>query len=450
MSSATGLTPVIDINSRRSSRGGWMATFAAANVQAAGRTLSPVRVFMWTFAVFTAGLCVAPVTPDVPISATAVVYWAAVVVFAMIGAAIGSPSGYATTQGGLFKVRTFQVRTLARRCIWIGALGVMLSAVDRFVIRGAPLGLDFFAAREAVADAGSGPIGVIAAATSSFAAFGVVSTWLARALGQPMSRLEEVAAAAALIVYLLLSVMLGSRSVLLVCASVHLMAGVFLQKLKNGRIEWRTIMIVAGVLLLLTGASAWLILERLDEMGLSPVDSIQLSAYAYTVQPSQSLVAALESSPRLGYFGAALYSLVLYVYHGFYEFCLLFTSYASPHLYGADTLWLPLKLVGMVTGRNLEVDLDDLVGARAGIYTTFVGPLFLDFGWLAPAFGLLLFLGLAYPFRRVACGDWRWFAAAVQVAVIIVIAPVVSLLDSSAGTFPLLAALAMPLLARRS
>jgi hypothetical protein len=184
-------------------------------------------------------------------------------------------------------------------------------------------------------------------------------------------------------------------------------------------------------------------------MGLSPIDSIQLSTYAYALQPSQGLVSVLESSPKLGSIGALLYSLILYVYHGFYEFCLLFDSYASPHLLGAQILWLPLKLADVLTGQTLEADPETLSGVRNGVYTTFVGPLFLDFGWFAPLFAFVLFLALAYPFRRMTEGDWRWLPASVQVAVIIIMAPMLSLLDSATGMFPLVAGFVLPWLAKR-
>ena len=425
-----------------------MKRFPASHAEAALRTIAPPRLFRWALAVFGIGLLVAPVTPTVPVGTTAVVYWMVVLAFAMFGAMIGSPSRLSVVDD-CFRVIRFRARSTARRCIAIGAFGVVLAVFDRFVVRGAPLTLNFVEVREVVTDAGSGPVGVVAAATSAFASFGLISAWLTRALGEPLRRSEEVCAAVALLGYIVLSTYMGSRSLLLVCVLQHLIAGVFLQKLKRGRARAGVVLGVIGALLLLIGVSVWIFLERLNEMGLSPIDSIQLSAYAYTLQPSQRLISALQGSPQLGDLGAVVYSLLLYVYHGFYEFCLLFDSYRSPHLLGAQFLWVPLKLLGVITGESLETDLDTLIGVRPYIYTTLVGPMFMDFGWLAPLFALFLFICLAYPFRRLVAGDWRWLPAALQVAVIIIIAPVVSLFDSASGAFPLLAAITLPFLARR-
>jgi hypothetical protein len=421
---------------------------SAANARIAVNTLAPVKIFVYTLAIFACGLILAPFVPEAAAGFGATLCWWSVGAGGVLGAMTAGRSRVPIHEGW-FQVRAFPARMVARQCIRIGLVGVLLSLFDRFIIRGAPLSFDIIEEREIITEAGSGAVGVIAAAMSSFATLGLVSCWLARALGQPLRWGEQALAVFSLLVYLFLSVSLGSRSVLLVCILMHLLAAIFFQRLRRGRIEWRTILTVVGALLFLVFASVWLFLQRLEQMGLSPVDSIQLSAYAFTLQPSQGLLDALQGSGDFGYVGAAFYSLVLYVFHGFYEFCLLFDNYASPHLLGQQALWLPLKLLDLVLGRTLEIDIDSLIGFRTGVYTTFAGPMFLDFGWLAPAYSFLLFLGLAYPFRRITAGDWRWLPAALTVAVIIIVAPATSLLDSSSGMFPLIAGFVLPWLGRK-
>jgi hypothetical protein len=410
--------------------------------------LSPVRIFGWTLGLFLIGLVLAPIQPVVGVSLGAMFCWGAVYVMAMAGAALASPSIHIS--GNLkFEVVPFPARKLANRCIAIGAIGVVLSAFDRYVVRGAPLGFDILVAREVLTDAGSGMLGLIAAAASSFAPLGLLCAWLARAMGQPLPRRIEFAALASLTVYMLFSIALGSRSLVVVCVLLHVVAAIFFQVLKTGRVNWRGFAAALFVVFILIVGSAWLMLARLDQMGLSPITSIQLSGYAYTLQPSDSLVDTLNASDQLGYFGAALYSLLLYTYHGFYEFSLLYDNFNGFLLLGEKHLWLPLKILSVLTGYDYSTDLSQINGFRDGVYTTMAGPMYLDFGWFAPVFSFYLFFGLTYPFKRVAMGDWRWFVAAAQVAVIIIMAPVISLMDSSVGVFPLLAALALPLLAGR-
>lgn len=421
--------------------------FPAVNVQRAVRVVEPVRVLIWTFLLFGLGLVVAPVVPDINVTFGAVVFWVAVVVSSLAGVAAAAPHRLVVS-GWTQVARSFPAAQLAARCIGLGLVGVILSVIDRYVVRGAPLSWDFFEARDVVADAGSGLISIVAAAASSFAAFGLIAAWLARALGQPISGSTEALAIVSLMTYVFLSISLGSRSLMLVCVLIHVLAAAFFRILRVGAVGWRTIVVVIGSLLAIVGASVWLLLERLDQMGLSPVASIELSGYAYTLKPSAKIVDLLDGGSSFGNVGAALYSLLLYVYHGLFEFWLLFDSYASPHLCGAQTFWLPLKLFTVISGSNVQIDADALIGNRSGVYTTFVGPMFLDFGWFAPAFAFLFFLLLGYPFRRVVAGDLRWLPAAIQVTVIIVLGPVVSLMDSSVGTFLLLASVALPWLAK--
>jgi hypothetical protein len=423
--------------------------FVEVNAVKALRVISPSRVFLRMFLLYGIGLLLVPVVPAFRVSAAPVVFWI-LLVGCTYAALIGVAPRRAAAADRRFLAWEFPARRLARRCIAIGALGVVLAIVDRYIIRGAPLTFDIFEVRDAVEVAGSGAVGVAAAATSSFAAFGLLLARFSRVLGQPLGFLEESFAAVVLGFYLVLSVALGSRSLIVVCILLHLLAGIFFQYLRRGRVSWGTISGLLWALLILVFGSAWIMLRRVDLVGSTIINSIQYSGYAYTLQPSAALVDALNSGSDLGYFGAAVYSLVLYVYHGFYEFCLLFDSYASPHLMGAQFFWLPLRLIAIVTGIDLTVDNDDLVGSRSGIYTTFAGPMFLDFGLLAPLFAAALFALLGVPFRRLVAGDWRWLPAALQVTVIILMAPVVSLLDSSVGMFLLLAACLLPLLAGRA
>jgi hypothetical protein len=434
---------------KRRSGGTTNISFPADRARTAINLLSPVRLFVWTLVLFGVGFVAAPITPDISVSFGAAFCWISVFVMSIAGAALAIPKGLAI-RGDRFMARRFPARKIARRCIAIGVTGVMLSVIDRYFVRGAPLGFDILLAREVLTDSGTGMLGLLAAAAAAFAPLGLISAWLARALGEPVSKRTEIAAFVSLLLYMILSIALGSRSLVVVCALMHVLSALFFQILRRGRVNWGAILSVCAIATALIVGSAWLMIERLDQMGMSPIASIQFSGYAYTLKPSANLVDALNASDQLGYFGAGLYSLVIYAYHGFYEFCLLYDNFTDSLLLGAKHLWLPLKVLSVLTDFDFSIDLSQLSGFRDGVYTTMVGPMYLDFGWCAPLFAFYLFLALSYPYRRLVLGDWRWFAATVQVAMIIIMAPVTSLLDSSVGIFPLLAATVLPFLASQT
>jgi hypothetical protein len=409
--------------------------------------IAPVRVAAVAFVSLALLLVVAPVVVDVSFSVASVFMLLACIAGLFGGLALASPGR--PPPAALTAAPGPGWDRLARQIIGIGTVGVVLLALDRYVARGLDLRLDLFEARMALEQAEGGPLSLVAALLSSFVLFGPVAAWLAAATGRPLPRLLQGLAWAALGVYLVMSAALGSRSLVLVCALLYLFAFGWFRGLSGTRIRARH---VAGVLLGgvgLVGLLAGLLLHRLGLMGLSAIDSIQLSVYAYTLKPSSDLLAFLEANEDLGAAGAAAYSVLVYVLHGSFEFLVRFDEFRGPHTDGVLTLWLPLKVLSYLLPLPEAPDLDTFDGVRTGVFTTFAGPALLDAGLAAPALLMAKFFLLALPFRLLALGDLRWLFAALQVAVILALSPMIDLLDSATGAYPLVAALLIGLMAPR-
>jgi hypothetical protein len=409
-------------------------------VRTAIHALSPARIFFWSFALFFIGLAVAPAQPDIVFSWSAVVFYLLSIGMAFIGIALALRWRVKRCMFSTWADR-FDWSVAARRCVTLATVGVVLAIVDRYLLRGVSYADDIFEARSLIEDAGTGPVAILAALFSSFAAFGWISVRLSRTLGHPVGRLIEIVALADLVAYMWLSVALGSRSLVLACALLHVLAFVFLRRLQGTRMSASAIgtgiVLFFGLIITLTH----LLQQRLEQMGVSALESIQFSAYAFTLKPDPVVLDFIVRYD-LAELGAAVYSIVLYVFHGFYEFLLLFDEYRGEVSWGAQLLWLPIKLVGTITPMSESIDLE-LFGYRSGVFTTFAGPFFVDFGDLAPLFILLVFFLLGLPFRKLAGGDPRWFFAVLQIAVIIAFAPIFPLLNSAVGMYLLVAAVSM-------
>ncbi len=410
------------------------------------RGLSPLRSLGWSFGLFFAGLAVAPVQSDIEYSASAVVYFLVCAGAAFLGSAITLRKPARVRPAG-----SFAWDIAARRLTLLASIGILLAVVDRFLIRGVSIGADVFEARSVIEEAGSGPVAVAAAFLASFAAFGWIGIRLARSTGQRVHYAIECIAIANLVAYVALSVAVGSRSVLFVCTLVHVCAFLCLRRARGKTLGIPGIAgsVVFGLLVI--AVLAFVFQQRLASMGLSAIDSIQLSAYAFTLKPTDSVLMFLGRNDLTESFGAAVYSLILYVFHGFYEFLLVFDNYQGPLTHGAQLFWLPMKVAGIVLPLPEPTDLEAFAGYRSGVFTTFAGPMYVDFGLAAPAFIFPVFYALAIPFRRLRNGDTRWFFAALQVVAIAAFAPIAGLLQSAAGMIPLVAALCMvPLVPVRS
>ncbi|HEX7638963.1 MAG TPA: hypothetical protein VF457_11250 [Burkholderiaceae bacterium] len=407
-------------------------------------SLSPLRSLTWTFGIFFAGMLVAPIRPDIDYSVASVAFLASCIAAAFAATASTRSSIPVNLPLLASSADRLDWRRASQRCVRLAVAGVLLLAIDRYALRGVPIGSDAFEARDALKDSSSGLVGTLAAFLSSFAAFGWISTWIADFHGQPPSRRQRLLAVASLICYVAMSLTLGSRSLLLVCITLHAYASLFLRQARGTAFNKYIIFALAVAAMTIVATLAYILQERLALMGLSMIDSIQLSSYAYTLKPTDAVLQFLSKNDFLESFGAAVYSLILYLYHGTYEFFLLFDSYNGPSTLGTQTLWLPLKLLSIITGSAAPDNIEDTYdGYRSGVFTTFAGPFYVDFNLFSPLLIWIVYRALSTPFSRLAGGDLRWYFATAQVAVIVAFSPMMNLLQSATGTYLLIAAVAM-------
>jgi len=320
---------------------------------------------------------------------------------------------------------------------------------DRYFIRGIPLSFNFFDARASLENTQASLISTVAAGLSAFSLFGPALIKVSEALGtQHHPSMKWIAHMNAWI-YIAASVLLGSRSLVTVYVIVSMLAMTYAGKL-NGPQKKRSnrLLVYLAVAVMLVFFSAGLMLSRLEQMGLDPMHSLALSSYSATVKIAPWLTNLADSQPTIEPFIAAVLSLVLYVYHGIFEFFLLFDSYRSPHTMGALIGWLPVKLLGVLTGRDLSVDLDSLDGFRSGVFNTFIGPVFVDFGWFALLAVPILFFGLGYPVRLLRGGRVEWLPMVLLTGTICIMFPMLNLLESATGMYPLVAAIVIGLYAQ--
>jgi hypothetical protein len=384
-------------------------------------------------------ILIAPIEPNRTPSATAFTYALACAAAAAGGLAL---SGSRRKMG--FSLRNAELGRTMRFTVVLALCGNALLSYDRFVLRGAPLGFEIFATREALEQGTSGLISTLAAFGSAFAMFAPAVFGLAAATGSvPKRSVWRPVAWFAAVVYLGLSVMAGSRSLVLVFAILNLIAASHSRAIERalGRAVPADRGRVVLLLVALTVFSTWMMLLRLDEMGLDPVTSLAVSGYAEQIRISPWLLELVEAVPALSSITATLLGLLLYLCHGAFEFFALFDDYASVHTLGAEIGWLPLKVLGVVTGKDYAIDYDALNGFRAGVFTTFVGPLYLDFGFAGPLFAFVLFAVLGLPQARVANGRLAWSPFVWVVGTVCVMFPVVNLISAAAGSYAIFAAI---------
>lgn len=401
------------------------------------RKRAPFRLALKIYVLFFITLALAPVKSVFPFDWAAASFFGITVIFAFFGMKAAS----LRFGGGNNNVPSLvNFKSLSKAIIIISTIGIALTLTDRFIIRGVDFSQNAMEARSAIADAGSGVIGILAAFLSSFAAFGVISVWLAESASNKKNIKFSALAHINLILYVYLSIMLGSRSLLLVVFLTHISARFLITIKTNNRkkIRFFTLALFSGLSVLI--ALVLIFESRLEIMGLSAKDSIQLSAYAYTLTPTESVLNFIEGSIFLETFGAAAYSLILYAYHGMFEFFYLFNNLGPNHTYGSITFWLPLKIFETAFGSVDSVDLESISGYRLGVFTSFFGPLFLDFSLFAPIAAFFIFFFLSLPNYLVARGKCQWVFFVIITETVIIFSPAMSLVQSASGMYLVVAA----------
>ena len=392
----------------------------------------PERVLLLGFTVYYTIYFLAPLTPTVEVHAGSVAF----ILLSCLGFVIGSQiSGLvsirkpskATTESFLRK-KTY---SLFRMAFALGLLGNALRYIDMFILRGVG-NLTGFAARESMLDGGGGVVSVIAGILYPFGFIPIFIYLGSRYMKK--SRMRLILSLALFLIPAFISLVFASRSFALVAmAMIYFGASITLYRGKAFPRQLRLpiLLAVGGLGLLSTTIFAW----RLSEMDLDIVSSIILSAYGFTITPNDwALNILYGTSTATASMLLAILPMLQYYTHSLFEFQILWSepiqqtfSYGALHF--APYIKL-LRILGLASSPDMF-----LLFPRVGVFTSFFGPLWVDFGWFSPFF-MMIFGFLA---RRIAKqaqrGDLGAYPLYTYICVVLFFAPVVNFIISAQGMY---------------
>lgn len=317
--------------------------------------------------------------------------------------------------------------------MFVGAAGMAIRVYDKYVNRGAGVGESALEVREMLADASAGPLASLGAVLYPFCYIPLIILWARR------NSAGERGAAKWLATLLFISpaidsLMLLSRSQLLV--SLAMMYFAVACVVYKGKFFPRPLFVpvlIGGVALTVISVVAFM--TRLDQMQMDLAFSIMNSVYGYTITPNQMAWEFIgEGDSFLGSAVGALLPILQYYLHGLFEFFLLWNRPDGQSFgYGAQHL-APYIKAFTVFGLAPETQYESLY-YRPGVFTTFFGTLWMDFGW----FGPLIMLVFGFVCKRIADRARRGVLAVLPLhsylCVVIFFMPVVSFLISAQGAY---------------
>ena len=410
------------------------------------RFLGPIPALIFGACAYGLLWAVAPVDTPYPVGGAASGFLLLCVAAFILGIA------FVRVSAGGAAPRTRPSQDATNRLFWFfmsaGAIGVGLRLYDRVVLRGVSLTGGIFEIREALTETGFNGISVIAGLLFPFT---LVPLFLV--MGRQV-RVPVIARVAALLLFFYPAydgAMMGGRSLAMVTLSLLVLYALYWRLLQ---ITVRSLFLGVGVTLAAAIVATAVFESRLDEMGLGFLDSTLQSVYAYTVPPKSWILDFINSRPpgaALGMAARAYLHVTQYLTHGIYEYAIVVREWGeqSSHGWGSTMFFPYYKLMQFVTGVRLSADYGNDLTNRFGVFTTFFGPWWVDFGW----FGVpLMMLGGAFTqglWRRACAGDVEAAPLYLFLVIVIVFFPIVNLIQGAMGVY-LMTALAIYLVVSRA
>lgn len=412
------------------------------------RFLSPTIVIFVIMCVFLLTLTILPVKVNFPLSLEAFSFWIFCVISFFVGTFIGAGNRFYMP----LYVQPFNEKWVNRFLLWIviiGFFGTVLLLVDRFIIRGVSLVADVLEKREMLSDSKSSALSSIAAMASSFGVISYLMVWVAEIGQVTVSRGIKLLAIFSVSMAIFANLQMGSRSLMLVVLIIYFLVWFFSFRMRGGKVKLTHVILVGIVVLMMTIINAWIMIWRTELMEMSMLDSIFISAYAEAIEPSPFMRDVIENGGALAVFFSGMFSLVQYLFHGIYEFSYLFENFKGSHELGTQIFWLPIKVASMLTGGAIPNPEFYNFSVRTGIFNTFAGPIFIDFGLFSP---VALFLGgaiLGLPYRWFRMGKLEWLPTVVLVVASTILWPVVNIFTSASGAYLLVVTILIGLFGRK-
>lgn len=358
-----------------------------------GSTLyDPVKLSIWSLAFYLAVWLFAPIAPssEAELSIPALLYIAGSYIFFWAGAHLYR----------LRRAKPFVPEPPGKRMYWaicaIAFVGIALRIYDQYFVRGLELLAAGTENRETLADNRAGPLSMLGGALypfcyiPAFIAFNGVRNrkWRRAYLlwSWPLFFYPAIEAT------LLLS---RSQTVALVILTYVTWRHF---SWRGHLIDRRSLTAVAAIAVAVITASGLIFQERLEQGGADIGLSLDVSSYARTVKPSATgtwLMEVSSGTPVEVLFTSTI-NIAQYVTHGLLEFCSAVDAGMEAGFSAGAQTFNPYFKAAYVVGlaeRNQDLFLrNPIMVDYAGLFLTFFGPLWQDFG----ALGIFLMAPFGY------------------------------------------------------
>ena len=319
-------------------------------------------------------------------------------------------------------------------CFGLGGFGTLVRLFDKYIIRGAG-GLSGLEARDALMETSASGLSLVGAALYPFGYIPIFVYLGSKVI--PKNRLYFYAALVLFIIPALDALVLFSRSFMLVSLAM-IYFGASITFFKGRPLPAQLVLPAIGGIVTVILMSVLVFTWRLDEMQLDVVESIFQSGYGYAIKPNAFALNLFETKSPWSNALSSILPIAQYYTHSMFEFQILWSGADTQvHSYGALHFAPYLKILSIL-GVQYTLNLWELF-PRVGIFTSFFGPLWVDFGWYSMF--VMFFLGIVVRHlgRLASSGDVGAYPLYSYFCVVIFFFPMVNFVISAQGMYSITA-----------
>ncbi len=400
---------------------------------------NPTRIALAGMAAWAFFWLITPVYATVDLSATAMLY----IAFCYLGFFAGCAAYPMMTRVSEQTVpASAWQRPTSYGLFWIsmaiGLAGMALRLYDRVAIRGVDYGAGASDFRETLSAVGAGPVAAIAAVLFPFCLVPLVV--LLASKFKPRQIPLYLLAIGVFFLPTIESLAQLSRSVLL-SSVVIVFAAITCAKFRGNPANRKLLLATAGGIVLMAIVSTVIFTSRLEEGDRQLSESVITSVYADNLQPTETAWVGLVAGSDLE---RRFYSVILpngmYYISGAYEFSNLWLRPDTQSFaYGAYNMIAFVRAAQILFTPNAEPLDEAALVYKVGVFQTFFGNAWVDFGYFAPL--VLMALGFFCRFLglRARAGNLNVLPLYLYLVVVIFFMPVGNFINGGLGNYVLAA-----------
>lgn len=317
----------------------------------------------------------------------------------------------------------------------LGVAGISMRVIDRVVFRGAQYNLAAVDFRETLTEVAPSAFGVVGGFLFGFCFVPLIILLASRDGARRISLMilaSTIFALPAIETFFQLS-----RSFMLMTIALAF-AAVVITRFRGNPLHGKLLVFAVAGILAAGFASTAIFSTRLGLSERVLTDSIFESVYGEHLEPNGYARLALAGGGT-AFEESALQATLpngMYYLTGLYEFTLLWDRPDEQvHTYGVLTFYPVVRTVALLFPDILEEFDEGAAVHRLGVWQTFFGPLWIDFGWFGIGFMFLFGMLARTVAAKVIRGSLAFMPLHLYFCVVIVFMPVVNMLTNGLGLF---------------